>query len=305
MSELRKNGIYVSVIHSEHILKGYVEVINADGSTAWDLNRDEKESKKFRGYLKNVVLNKILLLNSCWPFVLANPLATDLVVGIDVKNHTAGFTVIQKEGRDIAFLSNRTEEKEGLSRNNVSSTLYGLLERELEGRDSTAVRSVTIHRDGTLYLPESQGIQDAAAHLIRERLLPADVDLNLIEIRKSSRIPVRFFDVNYSGGSFSEETYNPPIGLYGIYNNNAFLCNTGRPYPIPGTASPLQVIKLSGSMAFEDIIEDIFKLSNLTWTRTDYCARLPLSIKMADIRLRELAGAYNEDELKFAANEGS
>src|SRR6516162_997920 len=41
------------------------------------------------GYLQNVALNKILLTNNFWPFVLATPLHADLTIGIDVKNQTA------------------------------------------------------------------------------------------------------------------------------------------------------------------------------------------------------------------------
>ena len=56
-------------------------------------------------------------------------------------------------------------------------------------------------------------------------------------------------------------------------------------------------------MQMEDIIQDIFFLANLTWTKIDDCSRDPLTIKMADIKLREVAGYYDADAYDFAENE--
>ena len=88
-----------------------------------------------------------------------------------------------------------------------------------------------------------------------------------------------------------------------IFNNTAFLCTTGRPYRFKGTAKPLQISKIKGNLQFREILEDVFALSNLTWTRPDYCLRVPISLKMTDIRLREVAGEYDKDELVFAEEE--
>ncbi len=49
----------------------------------------------------------------------------------------------------------------------------------------------------------------------------------------------------------------------------------------------------------KEVIEDIFYLSNLTWTKVDDCLRLPISIRMTDIRLREFAGEYDVNALRF------
>jgi hypothetical protein len=302
MSELRKKGMYVSVMHTDKATQSYAQVAIADGSTTWDVINDERISKKFRGYMSNVVLNKILLLNSCWPFVLANPLHADLIIGIDVKNHTAGFTVVHKNGQEFGFSSSRTDDKERLSKNHVSSKLYQVLISELEEKRGS-VQTIAVHRDGTLYTSEMQGIVEALNRLEREGVIRQGYDCNFLEIRKSSRIPVRFFDTTQVSGSLREETRNPWLGTYGVFADSAFICNTGRPYRYDGTAKPLQVTKVSGSMDFRLLLQDVFNLANLTWTRIDYCSRVPLTIKMTDIRLREIAGAYNEDELRFAADQ--
>jgi hypothetical protein len=49
---------------------------------------------RLSGYLRNVALNKILLTNERWPFVLSSNLETDLTIGIDVKHNTVGFTLV-------------------------------------------------------------------------------------------------------------------------------------------------------------------------------------------------------------------
>jgi hypothetical protein len=56
-------------------------------------------------------------------------------------------------------------------------------------------------------------------------------------------------------------------------------------------------------MPLENAVEDVFYLANLTWTKIDDCSRQPLSVKMNDIRLREIAGEYDRDALRFAEEE--
>ena len=56
-------------------------------------------------------------------------------------------------------------------------------------------------------------------------------------------------------------------------------------------------------MKLDDILHDIFDLSNLTYTKVDFCSRLPLTIKMTDLRLREVAGKYDKDALGFESAE--
>jgi hypothetical protein len=153
-------------------------------------------------------------------------------------------------------------------------------------------------------MTEIKGIKEALDRLAREGLLEKDYNCNFVEIKKTSRIPVRFFDTLTPQGSMQERTENPRIGKYVIFYDNAFLCTTGRPFKYQGTAKPLQVTKVDGDMDFKLILEDVFALANLTWTKPNYCSRLPISIKMTDIRLREIAGKYDEDKLKFVEEEG-
>jgi len=302
MREFRKKGIYVSVSHTEIPLMSYVNVPSENREAKWQISGDERLSRRFRGYLENVVLNKILLLNHCWPFVLSRPLNTDLVIGIDVKNNTAGFMLIFKDGQTFSFATSDSDQKEQLGRAQISTVIYNYLKKELEG-DSIKIRDITIHRDGILYPAEIKGIKGAVDRLVEDGLIEKDYNCNFIEIKKTSRIPVRFFETMTPQGYMQEMTENPKIGTYMVFQNNAFLCTTGRPFKYHGTTKPIQVTKLEGNMGIKLILQDVFALANLTWTKPDYCSRLPVSIKMTDIRLKEVAGEYNEYKLKFLEEE--
>jgi argonaute-like protein implicated in RNA metabolism and viral defense len=302
MRELRGKGIYVSVSHTDIPSASYNAVQSREGQTEWRVVEDDRIARKFRGYMENLVLNKILLLNHCWPFVLSQPLNSDLVIGLDVKNNTAGLMVIVKDGRTFSFTSSDSDQKEQLSRAHVSTILFEYLRKVLDAVPFR-IRDITVHRDGRVFDGEKRGIRDALDKLAREGLIEKDYNCNFVEIKKSSRIPVRFFDTLIPQGSMQEKIENPRLGTFRIFGDNAFLCTTGRPFRYNGTTQPIQVVKVEGGMEFQRILDDLFALSCLTWTKPDYCSSLPISIKMTDIRLREVAGEYDEDSLKFLEEE--
>jgi hypothetical protein len=52
-------------------------------------------------------------------------------------------------------------------------------------------------------------------------------------------------------------------------------------------------------MPIEQILEDLYSLSCLAWTRPEGFTRHPVTIKLVDIRLKEHAGEYDIDALKY------
>ena len=89
------------------------------------------------GYLRNVALNKVLLTNERWPFVLATPLHADLVVGIDVKHNTAGFTVVGKNGGQVRTLCRRSRQREMLLADQVATYMLELIRLEAAASDES------------------------------------------------------------------------------------------------------------------------------------------------------------------------
>lgn len=299
MSELRKKGIFTSIIHTEVSSESYEYNKNNGRNGSWALVSDFKQQGKYKGYLKNVALNKILLLNSFWPFVLKTQLNADLTIGIDVKGHTAGFTIVYKSGSKIRFEQKESNQKEQLSRAQIRSILLELL-REEEPLSQENIKNVVIHRDGILYSSEREGIKRAFEVLANEGKVDRDVRCTFLEIKKSSRMPFRMFRIVKPNGLQREIISNPSVGTYiSITENDYFICNTGYPFNFNGTTNPLHILKVEGNFPPIKILEDVFYLSNLTWTKLDDCSRFPLTIKMADIRLRESSGEYDKDALEF------
>jgi hypothetical protein len=222
-----------------------------------------------------------------------------LIIGIDVKNNTAGFTVINKNGSEISFHHSESEQREQLSKSHIQSKIVEIITEE-QNLTPKEIKKIVVHRQGTLFPQEKDGIIDALKELSNEDLISKDYRCTFVEIRETSRVPLRLFKITQMSNAQKELVFNPTIGTYvhDIFEDEAFICNTGPPYNHKGTTMPLHVIK-QGSLSMKAVLEDIFYLSNLTWTKIDSCSRQPLSIKITDIRLREFAGEYDYDALRF------
>lgn len=298
MRESRKHNLFVSIIHTTISNDSY-EYFNSE--RGWCLIPEQRS--KYLGYLKNVVINKILLLNSFWPYILKSELIADLTIGIDVKNNIAGFTSIYKTGAEIKFDWSESNEKEQLSKNHLKKKIFDILENDREILQNKEIKSVAIHRQGKLFPQEMNGIKEALKKAAQNSLINSDYRSNFIEIKKTSRIPFRLFRKKLDYRKTKEIISNPTIGTYYCFSENeAILCTTGFPFKHKGTTNPLHIIKIEGQMSTKEIIQDIFYLANLTWTKIDDCSRDPLTIKMTDIKLREVAGEYDVDALKFIEN---
>jgi hypothetical protein len=225
------------------------------------------------------------------------------VIGIDVKNKCAGFTAIHKNGADITFYPSESDQKEQLSKNHICTKIIEIItnEQKLSHRN---IENIVIHRQGKLFPPEKDGIIQALNRLAKSDIIPQHHKCTLVEVKTTSRVPFRLFYVTILPGDQKEMVYNPAIGTYvPLSENESFVCNTGPPFEHRGTTKPLHVVKLEGPMPLENAVEDVFCLANLTWTKIDDCSRQPLSVKMNDIRLREIAGEYDRDALRFAEEE--
>jgi hypothetical protein len=82
----------IGVIHCDTVRECYQEVVQSDGQRQY--RPDPTQRGRLSGYLRNVALNKILLINRKWPIILADRLHADITIGIDVKNNTCGLLVV-------------------------------------------------------------------------------------------------------------------------------------------------------------------------------------------------------------------
>ena len=286
--------ILAAVMHSDVGRECYFQ---HTGSASY-VARPEKRGK-LSGYLRMVAINKILLTNQLWPFVLETRLNADLTIGLDVKQHTAGLVIVGSSGGDIQTLFKTSRLKEKLSDLQMKAYLVEAIRREAEHRRE-ALRTILLQRDGRAFDSEIKGAHEAIELLIKEGALLQDATLTIIEISKSAPVRLRLFDVSLKGSRPWVE--NPQVGNYCIINNTeGYLCSTGRAFPHKGTVQPLHVRHIEGPLSMQQCLEDVFYLTCLTWTRPEDSSRYPVTVKLNDRFLSEEATDFDEDALDIEA----
>jgi hypothetical protein len=295
--ELRSRfDLAAAVMHSAVGQECYVLRANKAGEPAYVPH--PRQRGKLTGYLQMVAINKVLLLNERWPFVLATPLHADLVVGIDVKHHTAGFILVDRYGERIRALLKNSAQKEKLRDDQTESYLLELVRAEREAQRDQQMQHLVIHRDGRIWPSEVAGIQRAFKRLQRQRILSDDATLTILDIPKTSPCYFRLFTVSERGKGIRVD--NPQIGQWEVRGHDGYICSTGRAFPHPGTTQPLHVRKIEGPMPMEDCLEDISYLCALAWTKPDDCARGPITTKLNDRFLSDEATQYDAEGLEYS-----
>ena len=298
MTKLREQGLFVSIIHTT--VPGESYRLNQHASNGPAYTAIPQKRSRLNGYLRNVAINKVLLTNERWPFVLSTPLNADLTIALDVQNNTACFTLLGKSGPSIRTEISHSRDKEKLSQAHVKKVLLDILRQETSlGIDE--VENIMLLRDGQLFRSEINGVKDAIATLHDEGLMNGR-SVSFVEIPKTSAVSFRLFEVETQHGG-NERVENPGLGQYHVLNGRSgYICSTGREYLRQGTAQPLSVRYVEGAMPFDRVLEDVYGQTCLALTRPEGCSRLPFSLRLTDIRLAEHAGDYDQDALAFGEN---
>jgi hypothetical protein len=292
--KLREHEIIASVIHSTVAQRSY-QAISGRTSQPEYVPLRGKQGSTLRGYLQNVALNKVLLNNQRWPFVLGTRLHADIVVGIDVKGNTAGLVVVGRNGMKLRAVHHTSSQREQLTTGQLEKWLRDILFEEARTR-TDPIRTIVVHRDGRVWPAEIKGAQNAVDYLRRMGWIDSDASLTVLEIVKNPQAPLRLFSVSQPDGSAS----NPQVGFYRIVTDSeGYVCTTGRPFRRPGTAEPLCVRRAAGDMPIQHCLEDVYYLSALALTKPDDCSRYPITIKLNDRMLVDVATAYDEDEVEY------
>ena len=300
---IRKLGgmkLHASVIHTSVSESCLLHKTDKSGNLNWEINH--KMKGRYTGYLKNVVINKILLLNDVRPFILRDRLKSDLVIGIDRKSNYAGFSFVTSRGETVYFAPYKTKRNEkvrpGLIKTAISSfikDIYSIVQSDLP-------KHILIHRDGVLFDEETTAITKTIDELKEEKIVHPDCKCTFVEVRKSHMLPLRIFRMSSNSG-YNDKISNPYIGTAFYNGNDAFISTTGQPYFLKGTSNPLLISYKGGGLSFQDALSDTFALTHLTWTKIDYCSRVPITIKFGDIGLRDAAGEYDEDDIEYGIEE--
>ena len=298
MTKLREQGLFVSIIHTKMAGESYRLDQNASNGPAYTAISEKRS--RLAGYLRNVAINKVLLTNERWPFVLSTPLNADLTIALDVQNNTACFTLLGKSGPSIRTEISYSRDKEKLAQAHVRKVLLGILRQEASlGMDR--VKNIMLLRDGQWFKSEINGVKDAIAALHKEGLMTG-TSASFVEIHKTSAVSLRLFEVETQQGG-RDRVENPGLGQYHVLNSKCgYICSTGREYLRQGTAQPLNVRYVEGTMPFDRVLEDVYGQTCLALTRPEGCSRLPFSLRLTDIRLTEHAGSYDQDAFAFSEN---
>jgi hypothetical protein len=298
--QLRDCGVMAAVIHTSVGSECYEIREDDQGNRCYRPSRDGRKAGKLRGYLAGVALNSVLLTNERWPFVLNTRLHADITIGVDVKHNTAGLIVVGSNGADVRPFIQTSRHKEKLETGRFKSYLMEIVGQEAAARKpGDEIRTIVIHRDGRLFDSEWKGAHQAFEQLKKTGIIASDATLTIVEIQKSSPVPLRLFDRSDREGGLPW-VENPQIGCYYLATENeGYLCATGRAFHHPGTVNPLHVRRRCGSLSLEECLEDIYFLTALTWTRPEDCARYPISIKLNDRYLGEEATPYDADIIEF------
>jgi hypothetical protein len=263
----------------------------------------ESRRKKLDGYLRNVALNKVLLTNEKWPFVLAERLHADVTIGVDLKAQHVGFTLVGNGGGYIDTCIKKTRFRERLRAEEFQKHLVQVV-RHYHERTGQFASNIIIHRDGRMFPSELSGARAGLQQLIDDGFIVTNGSLTCVEIGKHNYASLRLFNVQRSKERGGEFVQNPQVGQYFIpMSSEGYLVATGPPFDREGTVLPLHVRKLEGPLSMDQILEDIYRLTTLTWSRPEDCTRYPITIKLNDRRLFEDAGQYDETEIELQEEE--
>jgi hypothetical protein len=56
-------------------------------------------------------------------------------------------------------------------------------------------------------------------------------------------------------------------------------------------------------MSFEEILEDLYYLSTLAYTKPDDCSRLPLTMRLTDRKINNLGSEFDFESLEILRSE--
>ena len=253
---------------------------------------------KFVSYTRYTALG-MLLVNRTWPFAVHNPLYYDVYIGIDILNHTAGFTYVFNGGKDCYFRWADSKRPEKLTKKMMSSVLVEDLAKYLRSLNIRP-RSIIIHRDGRSYTEEHEGLKAAVRQLQKDGLVDQTIVTGFVEIQKTSMLRLRLY--RRSG----QMVYNPNMGAYYVLDDRqGIVCNTGEPFRIPGTVNPLHVTLATDGLRIDHVLEDVFALAQLAWTAPDKSSRYPITTKLGDTFLRPIASMSDDEAAQYEDEESN
>lgn len=196
------------------------------------------------------------------PFVLAEPLYTDIVIGFDVnglEQTSIGAVTLDGQSGDVI-----TQTTSGFSAGQSTAAPKFETKSALRNQISEAVQetgevsSFVVHRSGILKSSEESAIRELIPELVDEGTLPEAVRWGVVEINADT--PHRIFDTDYD--------LRAPTGAYTtIDDRTGIVVNGGHPYVPQGTprATSCSLAIANSDWDITALTQDVFRLSFLNW----------------------------------------
>jgi hypothetical protein len=196
------------------------------------------------------------------PFVLAEPLQSNIVIGFDVNGfdqNSIGAITLDGESGDVI-----TQTTSGFSAGQSTAAPEFETKSALRSQIETAVQeketvsSIVIHRGGILKNTEEAAIRDLIPALVDEGTLPDDVRWGVVEVNEDPAH--RIFDPAYN--------LRAPTGTYTtLGDTTGLVVNGGHPYVPQGTpkVTSCTVAATNSDWDIAALTRDVFRLSFLNW----------------------------------------
>lgn len=223
--------------------------------------------RKSRYNILNILLG-IFVKSGIQPWILAENLNSDCFIGLDVSHeegkHSSGIIqIIGRDGRMIKQKSMATNEAgERISWETIQDIIYECIHSYEMVYDSKP-KHITFHRDG--FCRED-------LDKINEVLLPMGIAFDYVEVLKN---------INRRMAIYENNQWTTHRGLYYQKGKEGFLCSTS-PKDVVGMAKPIKIVQKTNCLSFDEIINDIYKLSFMhihSMNKT----RLPITTHYADL----------------------
>jgi hypothetical protein len=257
---------------------------------------------RYKSYLFYLAL-EYFTLNRKWAYCLANPLHYDIYIGIDVHGRHAGFSLFFKDGDNKIFFDYMEVPKKPRSvrANKVTNIdeavkkLAEMLERNIPDCAPNP-NGIIFMMDGRSHGEGKEIIGRLIDYLHDKKLLNKEtIKWGVVDVLKDSSVPLRIATTTNG----QEGLENPKAGTYRVNLNKkepeGFLFNTGFPFKIRGSASPLQLVLRAGNVDFVKVMQDIFDQSMLAFSAPDLSNSLPIVLKLIDVFLGHAGTSFDED----------
>lgn len=213
------------------------------------------------------------------PFVLADPLHTDIVIGFDVNGFeqtSIGAVTLDGQSGDVI-----TQTTSGFSAGRSTAAPEFETKSALRSQIASAVQetgevsSIVIHRSGILKNSEESAIRELIPELVDEGTLPEDVRWGVVEVNADT--PHRIFDPDYG--------LRAPTGAFTtLGGTTGLVVNGGHPYVPQGTprATSCTLAAANSDWDIAALTQDVFRLSFLNWgSPGSVNMRPPISTELA------------------------